>query len=280
MATIEFIQKRIEGKEKEIDRLIKKQERIQKAKASNWENNPYWYTERDEASTNRELSDALQALSKYQSQLQSEKDKAASRDIPVILEFLKKWKESVTAYYIKAFGQYVKDREEFYQKEKEFSEWSYSEEARELKLNNKEEYNNRYHAHTIAKRWYQDKWKFINEYIGSKYNEVTRKYEIFLDVTKLQKDLDRDADAKYDFIIERTNEIVGQITDASNLSIGNKGDLNGVIIGTKGKASVNTIGAGGYNEDVILDSGRHGQRFHFRTLIKALASNKEEDKDV
>ena len=28
-----------------------------------------------------------------------------------------------------------------------------------------------------------------------------------------------------------------------------------------------TIGAGGYNEHVILDSGRHGQCYHYRLLI-------------
>lgn len=70
-------------------------------------------------------------------------------------------------------------------------------------------------------------------------------------------DLEAEKNRKYDFIIERTNEIVGQITDASNLTIGAKGDLNGFILGTKGSAKVQTIGAGGYNI----------QCFHFRTLI-------------
>ena len=68
-----------------------------------------------------------------------------------------------------------------------------------------------------------------------------------IDLEKLQRDLDHEADCKYDFIIERTNEIVGKITDAGGLSIGRKGDLNGLIIGTNGTAKVQTIGAGGYN---------------------------------
>ena len=77
---------------------------------------------------------------------------------------------------------------------------------------------------------------------------------------KLAKELDQEAKRKYDFIIERTNAIVGQITDASNLCIGAKGDLNGYIIGTDGKAKVQTVGAGGYN---IMC-------FHYRTLINPM----------
>ena len=76
-------------------------------------------------------------------------------------------------------------------------------------------------------------------------------------MAKLNKDLDDEANRKYDFIIERTNAIVGKITDASALKVGAKGDLNGYIKGENGKAKVQTIGAGGYNI----------QCFHFRTLI-------------
>lgn len=43
MATVEFLQKRVAGKEKEIKTLEKKLERIKKAEASNWEKNPYHY---------------------------------------------------------------------------------------------------------------------------------------------------------------------------------------------------------------------------------------------
>lgn len=74
---------------------------------------------------------------------------------------------------------------------------------------------------------------------------------------RLKKDLDEEANRKYDFIIERTNAIVGKITDAGMLKIGAKGDLNGYIKGEKATAKVQTIGAGGYNI----------QCYHFRTLI-------------
>lgn len=47
MATVEFIKKRITGKENEIAKLEKKLERIHQAEATNWEKNPYYYSERD-----------------------------------------------------------------------------------------------------------------------------------------------------------------------------------------------------------------------------------------
>jgi hypothetical protein len=73
----------------------------------------------------------------------------------------------------------------------------------------------------------------------------------------MQNDLKEEYNRKYDYIIEKTNEIVGTITDASYLSVDANGNLNGYIIGDRGKANVNTIGAGGYNI----------QCYHFRTLI-------------
>ena len=99
-------------------------------------------------------------------------------------------------------------------------------------------------------------WNFLDRYIEKKNINGKREYSINSEL--LQKDLDYEANCKYDFIIERVNEIVGQITDASHLSVGNKGDLNGIIIGAKGKASVKTIDAGGYNV----------QCYHFRTLVE------------
>ena len=48
MASIEYIQKRIAGKEKEIEKLEKKLARIRVAEAGGWEtNNPYLYDDYD-----------------------------------------------------------------------------------------------------------------------------------------------------------------------------------------------------------------------------------------
>lgn len=58
-------------------------------------------------------------------------------------------------------------------------------------------------------------------------------------------------------LIRRTKEIVGEVTDWSNLNFA-VDCLNGYVIGTDGAAEVFTIRAGGYNI----------QRAHYRTLVK------------
>lgn len=269
MATLEFIQKRIAGKEKEIEKLTKKMARIEKAKESNWEeNNPYMYSEYDLRITTRELKEAHEGLEKYRQQLQQEQEKANSRNVAAILEFLDGWKtrmfnfynEGLTAAYaekaaVQALG---KKTDSFEWGTEEYKAAKAEYEARHKAYRNKlhgyfrdltpEERklpHNRY-KRTVKVR--EGEWEFLKDYFSGSYEES---------IAKLQKDLEQEANRKYDFIIERTNRIVGQITDASGLRVGNKDDLNGFIKGTKGTAKVQTIGAGGYAV----------QCFHFRTLI-------------
>lgn len=246
MASIEFIQKRIKGKEKEIAKLQKKMERIRKAEATGWEVNPYYYGERDIRITTRDLEEAQKALEDYKAQMISETEKANSRNIPAIIEFLEMWKERVTEYYHRSFTDFLEAREDWYKINREHCEWS-NREGWRMRKDNREEYDRINKEYEECRKEYMSRWSFIFEYVEC---------DTFND-EKLAKYLKKDADAKYDFIIERTNAIVGQITDATNLRIGNKGDLNGFIIGEKGTAKVETIGAGGYNI----------QCFHFRTLI-------------
>ena len=99
MANAEFIQKRIEGKEKEIEKLNKKLERIFKAEATNWEKNPYWYSERDLVITQKDIKAAQVALDGYKAQLEVEIEKANSRNIPAILEFLAQWKARTMKHF-------------------------------------------------------------------------------------------------------------------------------------------------------------------------------------
>ena len=247
MASIEFITKRIEGKQKEITKLENKLARIEKAQASGWEsNNPYYYTESDLKWTTRDLETARVALAEYQKQLTAETEKANSRNVPAILKFLDAWKARVEGWYIENFPAYLEARRVRHAENEAYckrinSEW---------RTMTREERNALRDAERKADKAYCRKWSDFMEY----NNRDT------LDVEALRKDLNREAELKYDDIIERTNAICGKITDASGLEVGLKGDLDGYIKGERGTAKVQTIGAGGYNI----------QCFHFRTLVHAM----------
>lgn len=260
MASIEFINQRIAGKKKEIETLEKKLARINKAAASNWENNPYYYNESDLKWTQRDLDNAKAALTEWENKLSEENSKAASRNVPAINEFLDQWEQHAIEFYMNALERYTKAEEEYKQTQKDLRQqmdsfgrarWDKDDPKHEEYVKIYEESNRLY------KKFYAD-WQFVTQFLGR-----SKPYEEIVKHTVAEE-----KKRKYDFLVDRICSIVGQITDATNLRVGAKGDLNGYVIGTEGEATVDTIGAGGYNDDIILDSGRHGQIFHYRTLIK------------
>ena len=256
MASKEFILKRIQGKQREIARLNAKLDRINAAETSNWENNPYGYSEYDRRITLKDLSRAQEALAEYQAQLTTANEMEASRNVPAITEFLTAWKAHVTEFYNNLFSKYPEALKQYHEDMKPYTmEYFQENKFRKEQPDAWREWNT---AKKLIKEAFEVRFACIAPYIDRVYNPTTQRYDQFaLNTDKMNKDLQTEYDRKYDFIIARTNEIVGQITDASNLSVGPKGDLNGYIIGTKGCCSVKTIGAGGYNI----------QCYHFRTLI-------------
>lgn len=251
MASIEYITKRIEGKQKEITKLEGKLARIEKAKASNWENNPYYYGEDDLRWTLKDLTIAREALAKYEAQLNAENEKAASRNVTAIIEFLENWKVKVMEYYTERFARYLVALEEYYKKSSEHCDWFNHGGWKQENAKQIEEEYRKY------RKEFNRKWGEMERYELRKFNPETKQYDRVFNRDRLQKELDQEANAKYDDIIERTNAICGKITDARGLWVGNKGDLDGIVIGERGTAKVQTIGAGGYNI----------QCFHFRTLV-------------
>lgn len=271
MASVEFIQKRIDGKEKELAKLTKKLERIRKVEAQNWEDpNPYMYSDYDLRITLKDIEDVQKALEGYKAQMVAETEKANSRNVPAIVEFLNNWKVRMYNFYKSSENgliTYFNEKEALHDLYGKINGWSYSLETASAE---QVAYENARKAFRNKCRGYFEKQAYTNRWGKPDHKEVKTRdgeYEWLAHYTvegtlegaleRLEKELTQEWNRKYDFIIERTNKIVGTITDASNLKVGMKGDLNGYIIGTKGVAKVQTIGAGGYNI----------QCFHFRTLI-------------
>lgn len=270
MASIEFLNKRIAGKQAEITKLEKKLERINKAKASNWENNPYYYGDNDLRWTMKDLENAREALKGYQEQLAAEQEKANSRNIPAIIEFLKQWKARVFHYYHEGLVEYFDLRAqcnaaykkynaapygtpEYAKAKAEYEKVSEIYSGKTRGYYRDEPYTDRYGKPRTKHVKYQDgELEYLEHYTNYSTIEESE--------ARLTADLDREADIKYDDIVNRACGIVGTITDAKGLSVGAKGELNGVVIGDRSRARINTIGAGGYNI----------QCYHFRTLIHEL----------
>ena len=241
MASIEFITKRMEGKEKEVEKLEQKLVRIEKAKESDYkENNPYGYNDYDLFRTQRELDNARATLNQYRSLMAEVNNKAARRNIPVITQFLNDWEERMVKYFLDEYIKYEGARDQYNIEDKMLCDEynSCRDAAKRKKISG---------AMKEHSEKFRQAWSHVTAFDhGNKSWEET-----------MRSDIAKEKDDKYDSLIERVTHITGKITDASNLRIGHKGDINGYIIGENGKASVNTIDAGGYNI----------QCYHFRTLV-------------
>ena len=215
----------------------------------------------------KEIRETRVALDGYREQYAAELEKAASRNVPAIVNFLENWKRRVFSYYDMGLEPCYKMKAEIKAAGVKLRGLRYGSDEYEEALKPyyalKDEYDNKVYGYfenvpcldyfgrpsTKREKVADGEWEYIRPYdLCDTYEQAT---------ARLNADLTEEANRKYDFIIERVNAICGKITDASGLKVGAKGDLNGYIIGERGTAHVQTIGAGGYNI----------QCYHFRTLI-------------
>ena len=120
-------------------------------------------------------------------------------------------------------------------------------------------------------RFYKDDDNYRNYYRCFERELTSGEYKLVsFNEEKLNKILAQEKQRKYEDLVNRISNVIGEIQDVSHLSIGNKnGELNGIVKGSNGSARIETIGAGGYNVGEIVNS-RKGQCFHYRILVNKL----------
>lgn len=202
---------------------------------------------------------------------EKEENKEKVEKIPAIWEFLTNWETKTIDWYKENCKTYFELTINEKTKLEEYINSDYYKERYEREINHYDNQTNTiiyrvksYLERKFLSNYYSNIDSFTKQITHFKYtynneNYKTEKTNYVIDEEVLNKVIAKEKMDKYFDLVERATSIVGEITDATHLSIGNKqGELNGIIIGTKGKCRIETISAGGYNI----------QRFHYRLLIK------------
>lgn len=203
-----------------IEKLQKKIEKIAATQPDERERNWEIRCVQEEIEDKEYKIDTLmKEIAKYSAEVaETEAIEQKNRNVPALVEYLNEWKKKEIEFYRNLFDFYLANKDKAFE------------------------------PHHKKKFW-----NTVSPVVGLIIDGTPET----LNEEKMIKRVTWDANAKYDHLIEQVEEITGEITDARQLEIGDKGEINGYIIGKSGKASVQTIGAGGYNI----------QRFHFRTLV-------------
>ena len=260
--------------EKKAEIIRKHLDRLHKLISQGADEYEIRYKQEDIKTATKKLEEAKQVLENWKSKLDqkiSEDEYLEANTPEVIKTFLEGWKQRAIGYYTIRYAEHIKFRKDLRQQELDARREALNtlpelERAREL-------YKDRgigdYELHNLFPRkpvedflrdrgldYYQVQKKIKSNSDGV----INRMYEIGDEAERaawLDAAMEQEKREKLLELTGRIMKVVGRITDVSYLSIGKKGDINGYIEGTEGKATIETIGAGGYNI----------QCYHFRTLI-------------
>lgn len=279
--TKEELQKRIEKKQKDIEKIekritkwtTKKDSEKEFEKEYGWLNTfeerkddfkKDWIEncEREIRSANRDLAEANETLKKYQDQVNKIDEFNKSEKIEVIWNFLQEWRKEAYQFYVdnvKLYSELYNKEEEEYEKYKKSDEYQHM-----LKLVTRLNYTSTYRIH---RKWEE---KYFAPITSLTMDITTNRASGKFDEEKLNKILDKDVEYKYNDFVNRIKEKAGEIQDVSGLKIAGNGIINGVVIGDKHTVKVETILAGGYNANVIVNVKR-GQILHYRVLVNIIA---------
>lgn len=167
-----------------------------------------------------------------------------TKSIPIIEEFLQLWKGKAKIYYkgiIKEMQRLSEEQGESINK-----------------------YNNRFSLEKEEREKiildHDIKWKAYSKFQHENFKIYSIMYPKPDREKKLENFLTKEVDRKRLNLISRVEKKIGQIKDASNLSISSNAEINGLIIGKIGRVEIETIYAGGHNIQCL----------HYRVLIKEI----------
>lgn len=223
-----------------------------------------------------------ETLNKYNTQLEKLNNFDNAEKIKPIWDFIEQWKQ-------KTYDWYYENAQLYFNLKNSYAEDEYVAVQRWMNENpdsDEEPTHKRYNRlmkfkHNFYEQYFSQiadltknlvSFKRVNHSDNTWSNDDRDySYENFtFDSDKLNKILDQEKQRKYTDLVNKVTATVGNIQDASNLSIGQQnGELNGIVVGDKGRAMVRTISAGGYNNNVIVNV-KHGQIFHYRVIVTPL----------
>ncbi len=196
---------------------------------------------------NRDLVDVQNTINTYNNRLQLVQEKNARPVIQIFKDFFENWKQEIIEWLEPKIEQY----------------YDLNSKACEL-------HNNRYSLIGLGKMFEtKEEWEEEYKKIRSQERDIRDIPWVKIALEKgmgkrglgdFDKYLTNYMNDRYDELVVKVTEHVGNITDVSNLRVGYDGGLNGIIIGDQGKAKVETIVAGGYNI----------QCRHYRCLVHKL----------
>ncbi|MBO7079748.1 MAG: hypothetical protein J6W64_08080 [Bacilli bacterium] len=258
-----ILQEKIVKKKTQLEKLVKKLSKLTSerddeskflAKYSTWygfedrrdEFKKYWIDDHD-YDIGRCLSDinsTNEIITKYTNMLLLAQERESKPVIGVLKDFLDHWKEEIQEYTANMYSKFLDIDKKYCGLSNDYSR--YGDPARDEELD--ELRKQRRFLLSIA-------WVSIRRDCRSveKFNEYLDKY---------MKD-------RYYELVAKITKDVGEIEDVTHLRVGPDGRLNGIVEGSKGKAELETIVAGGYNENIIVNV-KHGQCAHYRVLVKKL----------
>lgn len=220
----------------------------------------------------KKLFELTKIRDNWQSKYNAVKSKEETPKIESIWKFLCDWQVKAHDYYVENAKWMIERMNEMHEKNYKFlsdnnyNEMSWKEQREFLDSHKKDIEKSDFDSFTksltrvVFTPDNRAEYNSYDRYVGN--NARPGEYSmVSFDEETLNKTLEREKLAKYDDLCIRVQNVVGDIIDASNLSVRNqRGELNGIVIGTKSKAKVETVSAGGYNI----------QCFHYRVLVNKI----------